>query len=106
MSSEVGRLNTEPCHQVKEEGWCSYELLARQHTDYQVATGKKEQDKLPKSGPLRQLLTQYLNLYRYNFIIRQPIHACEPSTSNLTLSEPYTWNSTRHRGCSRSVPSH
>ena len=50
MSSEVGHLSTEPCHQVKEEGWCSYELLAHQHTDYQVAAGKKEQDKLPKSG--------------------------------------------------------
>ena len=50
MSSEVGRLNTELCHQVKEEGWGSYELLLHQHTDYHMATGKKEQDKLPKSG--------------------------------------------------------
>ena len=50
MSSEVGRLSTEPCHQVKEEGWCSYELLPHQHTDYQVAAGKREQDKLLKSG--------------------------------------------------------
>ena len=49
MSSEVGYLSTELCHQVKEEGWCSYELLAHQHTDYQVAAGKKEQDKQPKS---------------------------------------------------------
>ena len=43
MSFEVGRLSTEPCHQVLEGGWCSPELLLQQHTDYQVATGNKEQ---------------------------------------------------------------
>ena len=54
MSSEVGHLSTEPCHQVQEGGWGSYELLLQQHTDYQVAAGNK--DKVLKIGPLRQCL--------------------------------------------------
>ena len=49
-------------------------MLLHQYTEYQVATGNKKQDKLLKSGPLRQLPTLYLNLYMYNFIIREPIY--------------------------------
>ena len=75
MSSEVGYLSTEPCHQVKEEGWGSYELLVHQHTEYHVATGKKEQVKLLKSGPLRQVFTRYLICASNYIIMREPIHA-------------------------------